>query len=100
MKGKGKSREPRVARQFPAQKPVSEEGSLKSGLFFFRRRLSLLLCTPKGGKTSYLKPSHRSQERSLIKADSLKSSYVMWHAFSSLTKRGTEGGVGKGEGQG
>jgi hypothetical protein len=49
MKGKGKSREPRVARQFPAQKPVSEEGSLKSGLFFFRRRLSLLLCTPKGG---------------------------------------------------
>ena len=75
MKGKGKSREPRVARQFPAQKPVSEEGSLKSGLFFFRRRLSLLLCTPKGGGgTSYLKPSHRSQERSLIKADSLKSS--------------------------
>jgi len=60
MKGKGKSREPRVARQFPAQKPVSEEGSLKSGLFFFRRRLSLLLCTPKGGGN--ILPQAKSQK--------------------------------------
>lgn len=61
MKGKGKSREPRVARQFPAQKPVSEEGSLKSGLFFFRRRLSLLLCTPKEGGGDIL-PQAKSQK--------------------------------------